>query len=89
MRVLSHALVLLVLTRLEHLEEAGKRDSVVNTPLAIVAVGHGEVVLRGQLLEATCHEIATHIGEVDVATIEEVGGVALARKRGSDVGHVA
>ena len=63
----------LSLTLLEHLQQTLEGDIVWHTPLAVVAVVQGEVVLRRQLLETASHEIAAHVGEVDVAAVEEVG----------------
>ena len=63
----------LSLTFLEHRQQTLEGYIVWHAPLAVVAVVHGEVVLRCQLLETASHEITAHIGEVDVAAVEEVG----------------
>ena len=61
--------LLVVLARLQHIEQVVEGDVVGHTPLAVVAVGHREVVLRCQLLKATSAQIALRVGKVDVATV--------------------
>ena len=85
----------LAVALLEHVVEPVEGRAVGHSPLAVVAVRQREVVLRGDMLESSAHKIAAHVGEVYVATVEEVGLVAgfcqrrrYVRHRPADVRHL-
>ena len=65
----------------EQLIESVESDIVTYTPLGGLLLSTAVVLLPNQLAETCTHQITTHIGEIDVTTIDISSMIALTLQR--------
>ena len=73
----------------EHVEQAVEGDAVGNAPTMGAALLGRKLCVAMRALVAGGKEIALHVGEVDVATIEKLRGISRTAKRAGDGGQRA